>query len=210
MAINLPLIVRSLAEGFAVAIAAYIIPYRKLDISNIIVLGLSATAVFVVLDMFAPLISPSARQGAGFGLGLNQIGWGAEPFEDCQFYCRANPSKCQSRSSACCKRGGSGSTEDKPTACPDCEEDPSTVDDCKYSATEAISRPMNVQETNCPVNSNTNEYKLMRGFNSSYYLQPGYSEAVKPYSTKNLSPVCTESNNPLDRFNFKKVDSCSE
>ena len=63
-------------EGLAVALAAFYIPQRKVDVKEIVLIALTAAAVFSILDQFSPLTGISARQGAGFGIGLNQVGWG--------------------------------------------------------------------------------------------------------------------------------------
>ena len=43
-------------EGMAVAIAAYYIPKRKLEMEEVITIAISAAAVFAVLDVLAPAI----------------------------------------------------------------------------------------------------------------------------------------------------------
>lgn len=69
-------LLKYLLEGLAVAIAAYYIPRRSVEVKEIILIALSAAAIFAILDSFAPGIGGSARQGAGFGIGLNQVGFG--------------------------------------------------------------------------------------------------------------------------------------
>ena len=78
------LYIKYLLEGIAVAVAAYFIPRKKVEISEIIFIALSAAATFAVLDIFAPKVGDGARKGAGFGIGANTVGWpmgGAENFE---------------------------------------------------------------------------------------------------------------------------------
>jgi len=78
-------IVKYLLEGLAVAVAAYFIPQRKSDVIEIVAIGFAAAATFMLLDLLAPTVGAGARQGAGFGIGLNQVGWqagGAEDTED--------------------------------------------------------------------------------------------------------------------------------
>ena len=65
--------IKYILEGVAVAIAAYYIPKRKVNIQEIAMIALSAAAVFWLLDTFAPNISKGARTGAGFGIGM-QLG----------------------------------------------------------------------------------------------------------------------------------------
>lgn len=61
-------------EGLAVAVVAYILPKSKLQPSEILFIALTAAAVLSILDLLAPVMSTSARQGVGFGAGLNLIG----------------------------------------------------------------------------------------------------------------------------------------
>jgi len=63
-------------EGLAVALAAFYIPRRQVDLKEIVLIALTAAAVFSILDQFSPTTGLSARQGAGFGIGLNQVGFG--------------------------------------------------------------------------------------------------------------------------------------
>jgi hypothetical protein len=64
-------------EGLIVAFAAYFLPGRRPDIEEVFVIGMIAAATFAVLDLFAPAVGQSVRQGAGFGLGMNLIGFPA-------------------------------------------------------------------------------------------------------------------------------------
>ena len=76
------LYVKYLLEGIAVAVAAYFIPRKKVEITEIIFIALSAAATFAVLDIFAPKVGEGARKGAGFGIGATTVGWPMERFED--------------------------------------------------------------------------------------------------------------------------------
>ena len=49
---------------------------KFLAIATIFAVSLTAAAVFAVLDQFTPDIGLAARQGSGFGIGMNQVGWG--------------------------------------------------------------------------------------------------------------------------------------
>jgi hypothetical protein len=62
-------------EGLAVATAAIFIPKKSLPLEEIASLALVAAAVFALLDVLAPSIGVTARQGAGFGLGANLVGF---------------------------------------------------------------------------------------------------------------------------------------
>jgi hypothetical protein len=64
-----------LLEGLAVGIAATYIPKRKIDMDDIGALALVAAVMFALLDYLAPSIGVTARQGAGFGLGANLVGF---------------------------------------------------------------------------------------------------------------------------------------
>lgn len=68
-------IIKYLIEGLVVGIVASILPDEPLSLDKIILLGLTAAAMFSVLDLVAPSISTSARQGAGIGLGFNLVGF---------------------------------------------------------------------------------------------------------------------------------------
>ena len=67
-------------EGLAVALAAFYIPKKKMDISEILMISITAGIIFLILDMFSPSIANGARMGAGLGIGFNQVGF--ENFED--------------------------------------------------------------------------------------------------------------------------------
>lgn len=90
-------LIKYLLEGLAVAVAAFLIPQKTMDPTAIVLIALTAAAVFAVLDAFSPSISVGARQGAGFGIGLNQIGWpglagGSEDLDNkIKCSCEVNP-----------------------------------------------------------------------------------------------------------------------
>ena len=67
--------IKYIVEGIMVAIAAYAIPKKKLDIDEISIIALMAAATFSVLDVIVPSIASSARGGAGFGIGTNLVGF---------------------------------------------------------------------------------------------------------------------------------------
>lgn len=68
-------LIKYLIEGGAVALAAYFIPRRPMELPDIAKLAVTAAAVFAILDLFAPTIALSARQGTGFGIGATQVGF---------------------------------------------------------------------------------------------------------------------------------------
>ena len=62
-------------EGLVVAVAAYVMPGKVMKVVDVVCIGLVAAATFSLLDLFAPSVSGSARQGAGFGVGACLVGW---------------------------------------------------------------------------------------------------------------------------------------
>jgi hypothetical protein len=68
-------------EGLAVAAATFLIPSNKLEYIDIVLIALTAAAVFAVLDQFSPMVAVGARQGSGFAIGYQQIGMG-DPIEE--------------------------------------------------------------------------------------------------------------------------------
>ena len=69
-------IIKYLVEGLMVAIAAYAIPKRSLNIEEIVLIALTAAATFSILDTYIPIMGVNARTGAGFGIGANLVGFG--------------------------------------------------------------------------------------------------------------------------------------
>ena len=68
-------VVKYLIEGLMVAIAAFAIPKRSLNLEEIALLALTAAATFAILDTYIPSMGVNARSGAGLGLGLNLVGF---------------------------------------------------------------------------------------------------------------------------------------
>ena len=66
-------IIKYIVEGLMVAIAAYAIPKRSLNVEEIILIALTAAATFSILDTYIPSMGVSARSGAGFGIGANLV-----------------------------------------------------------------------------------------------------------------------------------------
>ena len=76
--------VKYLIEGACVAVAAFYIPQTakgqpKLKIEDILLIAITAAATFAILDMYAPSIGSATRQGAGFGVGANLVGFPRVP-----------------------------------------------------------------------------------------------------------------------------------
>jgi hypothetical protein len=68
-------IIKYLVEGLMVALAAYAIPKRSLNLEEIAMIALTAAATFSILDTYVPTIGVTARSGAGFGIGANLVGF---------------------------------------------------------------------------------------------------------------------------------------
>jgi hypothetical protein len=67
--------IKYLIEGIAVGLAAIIVPRKGIDLQEVIALAIVAATVFAVLDLVSPSIGVTARQGAGFGIGANLVGF---------------------------------------------------------------------------------------------------------------------------------------
>jgi len=67
--------VKYIVEGIMVAIAAYAIPKKSLQMDEVLLIALTAAATFSILDTYVPSLAVSARSGAGFGIGANLVGF---------------------------------------------------------------------------------------------------------------------------------------
>jgi hypothetical protein len=67
--------IKYLVEGLMVAIAAFAIPKRSLNLDEIALIALTAAATFSILDTYVPSMGVGARSGAGFGIGANLVGF---------------------------------------------------------------------------------------------------------------------------------------
>ena len=67
-------LIKYLLEGLGVALAAFYIPHKNLTFNEIILIALTAAATFALLDQFSPGVAAGARQGTGFGIGLQVSG----------------------------------------------------------------------------------------------------------------------------------------
>ena len=68
-------IIKYLVEGLMVAIAAYAIPKRSLNLEEIGCIALTAAATFSILDTYIPAMGASTRTGAGLGIGFGLTGF---------------------------------------------------------------------------------------------------------------------------------------
>ena len=67
--------IKYLVEGLMVAIAAFAIPKRSLNLDEVAMIALTAAATFSILDTYIPSMAVNARSGAGFGIGANLVGF---------------------------------------------------------------------------------------------------------------------------------------
>ena len=66
--------IKYLIEGLVVALAAFAIPKKQLNVEEIVIIALTAAATFSILDVFIPSMGVNARGGAGFGIGASLVG----------------------------------------------------------------------------------------------------------------------------------------
>ena len=62
-------------EGLAVAVVTKFIPKGDVSIQEVLLIALTSSVTFFILDMFSPSIGKSARTGAGFGIGAKKVGF---------------------------------------------------------------------------------------------------------------------------------------
>jgi ABC-type Co2+ transport system permease subunit len=67
--------IKYIVEGIMVAIAAYAIPKKSLNLDEVALIALTAAATFSILDTYVPSMAVSARSGAGLGIGANLVGF---------------------------------------------------------------------------------------------------------------------------------------
>lgn len=67
--------VKYIVEGLMVALAAFAIPKKNLQLDEIALIALTAAATFSILDTYLPSMGMNARSGAGFGIGANLVGF---------------------------------------------------------------------------------------------------------------------------------------
>jgi hypothetical protein len=70
-------VIKYLLEGLAVAfVAYYVVGKGKLNMKDVVILGVTAAFIFAILDTFSPTVALGVRFGAGFGIGQNLFGVG--------------------------------------------------------------------------------------------------------------------------------------
>jgi ABC-type Co2+ transport system permease subunit len=67
-------LIKYLVEALVIIVAAFVLPGKKLDTQEILMLGLTAAATFSLLDFFSPSVGSSVRTGAGFSIGSSLVG----------------------------------------------------------------------------------------------------------------------------------------
>jgi hypothetical protein len=69
-------LLKYLIEGLVVAfVAVLVMNPKKPNFGEVSTIGVAAFATFALLDTFSPSIAVTARQGAGFGVGANLVGF---------------------------------------------------------------------------------------------------------------------------------------
>jgi len=66
--------IKYIVEGIIVALAAYAIPKKSLNVEEVVIIALTAAATFSVLDVFIPTMGSGARGGASFAIGTGLAG----------------------------------------------------------------------------------------------------------------------------------------
>lgn len=66
-------VLKYLVEGIGVAVAAFYISKKKINMSEIVGIGITAASIFSILDLVSPAVSAGARFGTGFGIGNAMI-----------------------------------------------------------------------------------------------------------------------------------------
>ena len=71
----LRLMLKYFVEGLVVGIVAYYLPSgRRLPLSDVLVIALTAGAILAVLDVYMPLAGGLSRAGLGLAVGANLAG----------------------------------------------------------------------------------------------------------------------------------------
>ena len=69
-------LLKYLIEGLVVAfVAVLVMNPKKPNFGEVTTIGVAAFVTFALLDTFSPSIAVTARQGAGFGVGANLVGF---------------------------------------------------------------------------------------------------------------------------------------
>lgn len=68
-------ILKYIFEGCVVALAALLVPQKTLHMKEVLTIGITAAAIFALLDLWAPTVGSATRSGAGFGIGAGLVGF---------------------------------------------------------------------------------------------------------------------------------------
>lgn len=63
--------IKYLIQGIAVALAAYVIPNRRTNYREVLIIAVVAGLTFFTLDIFTDDVAKGAKFGAGLGIGLS-------------------------------------------------------------------------------------------------------------------------------------------
>lgn len=66
--------IKYFVEGLIVAIVAFLIPRRSLNLEEVLLIALTASATFVILDTYMPAMGVTAKQGTAFAIGTRLVG----------------------------------------------------------------------------------------------------------------------------------------
>ncbi|MHC5180787.1 MAG: hypothetical protein ACYSOW_02765 [Planctomycetota bacterium] len=69
--------IKYFVEGLLVAIAAFVIPQKRLRLDEVALIALTGAATFSILDTYLPSMAVTARSGTAFGIGANLVGFPA-------------------------------------------------------------------------------------------------------------------------------------
>ena len=67
-------VIKYLILGMCVAVVSALLPKKSMNLEEIVVIAVTASAVFAILDTFAPSIGVAARNGVGFSAGAGLMG----------------------------------------------------------------------------------------------------------------------------------------
>ena len=166
-----------LLEGLAVSFASTLISKNKLNIKEIVMLGLTAAATFIVLDYFSPTITIGARQGAGFGLGHKLVTEGMDN-ESEESDTESEESDTESEES---DTESDTESEESDTESEELDTDSNVIDSNVINSNVIDSIHSNPQVPYIQ----SQPYKLVDGQYSHKVLLAGYNNRVKAYNNKN-------------------------
>lgn len=68
--------VKYLIEGSVIALVAFFLPKKTLNVEEIVIIALVASSTLAILDIFIPSMYDSTKNGAGIGIGLQLVKFG--------------------------------------------------------------------------------------------------------------------------------------